>query len=199
MGGEAYDPGKPVAPRGAAGERGHPSDGWFYAVTSVLSVAALGFIGYVLLFRERSAGAGHDLDFLPAVNAGLNTLSATLLCAGYGAIRRGAARVHKLCMGSALVSSALFLACYLIYHYAHGDTKFAGTRLRALYFVVLISHIVLSCAVPPLALTTVYLALRGSVARHKRLARVALPIWLYVSVTGVVIYFMLRAGASGAL
>lgn len=196
MADQAYGTGG-VAPPRAAAERGR--DGWFYAVTAVLSAAALGFIGYVLLFRGHSAHTGSELDFLPVVNAGLNTLSATLLCAGYAAIRRGSVRVHRLCMGSALVSSALFLCCYLIYHYTHGDTKYAGTHLRALYFVVLISHIVLSAAVPPLALTTVYLALRGSFVRHKRLARITLPLWLYVSVTGVIIYLMLRAGASDGL
>ena len=136
------------------------------------------------------------MSFLPAVNATLNGASASMLCAGYVAIRRRSPRVHRFFMVGAFAASSLFLICYVIYHYAHGDTHFAGTGpIRSVYFAVLISHVLLSISVVPLALTAFYFAAKRSFDRHKRVTRYALPIWLYVSVTGVVIFFMLRGSA----
>lgn len=167
------------------------SDRKFFAFNAVLSVSAVLFIAFIL-FREGSGG-GPDLRFLPSVNAGFNTLSALCLSVGYVAIRRGAIQFHRLCMVSAFVSSTLFLVGYLSYHFVHGDTKFTGVGpIRTVYFLVLISHILLSLTVVPLALTSFYFAFKREFSRHKRLNRVFLPIWLYVSVTGVVIFFMLR-------
>jgi putative membrane protein len=169
-------------------------DRTFYVFNAVLSVAALSFLAYILLVRRGSGGA--DLRFLPAVNAGFNACAATLLCAGFVAIRRRAIRVHRFLMVSAFAASTLFLVSYLTYHYVHGDTKYAGVGpIRGVYFAILISHILLSMTIVPLALTTFYFAFKGAFARHRRIARVTLPIWLYVSVTGVVIFFMLRGSA----
>ncbi|HVY46010.1 MAG TPA: DUF420 domain-containing protein, partial [Minicystis sp.] len=146
--------------------------------------------------RGLGGAAEVDLAFLPAVNAGLNATAASLLVAGWIAIRRKRARLHKYLMVSAFAASALFFVCYALYHYAHGDTHYQGTGpLRAVYFAVLASHVVLSASVPPFALTALYLAVRRRFAAHKRVTRIALPVWLYVSVTGVVIFFMLRAAA----
>lgn len=165
----------------------------FYALNAVFSTGALAAIAYLLLVRQGSAGAT-DLRFLPAVNASLNALSAMFLVAGYVAIRKGARRLHPWLMTSALVASALFFASYLAYHYVHGDTRYAGAGpLRLVYFAVLASHVVLSMAVVPMALTAFYFAWRSAWARHTRVTRVLFPIWLYVSVTGVVIFAMLRA------
>lgn len=167
------------------------SDRAFFAFVAALSAAALGFLAYILLLRPAS-GSGLDVSFLPAVNASLNTASALLLCAGYVAIRRRARRLHKYLMVAAFVASALFLVCYVVYHSVHGDTRYHGHgALRAAYFTLLVSHIVLSAVTFPLTLTTLFFAARGTFARHKKLARVTLPLWLYVSVTGVVIYFFL--------
>jgi putative membrane protein len=169
------------------------SDRIFFTFNAVLSSAAVAFIAFILL-REGVARDAGSLDFLPAVNAVFNALSATCLVLGYVAIRRRAVNVHRFFMVSAFVLSALFLVGYLTYHSVHGDTKFLGIGpIRAVYFSVLISHIVLSLAVVPLALTSFYLAFKRSFARHRRLNRVFLPIWLYVSVSGVAIYLLLRA------
>lgn len=115
-----------------------------------------------------------------------------MLSLGYLLIRQGKITAHKLCMGSALGTSTLFLMSYLVYHYQVGSISFAGHGgIRALYFTILISHTVLAAVILPLAVITVSRALRGRFDRHVRIARWTLPLWLYVSVTGVVVYFML--------
>ena len=112
---------------------------------------------------------------------------------GYVAIRGRAVHVHRVCMVSAFILSAVFLVGYLAYHFVHGDTTFTGTGpLRAAYFFILMTHVVLSIPVVPLALTS-YFAFTHAFGRHRRLNRVFLPMWLYVSVTGVVIFLLLRA------
>ena len=167
------------------------SDRAFFTFNALLSSAAVAFIAFILL-RGRGAG-GADLSFMPAVNACFNALSAACLVAGYVAIRRRKIAVHRVLMVSAFACSALFLVGYLSYHFVHGDTKFRGTgAIRPVYFTLLISHVLLSLSVVPLALTSFYFAFTRSFARHRRLNRVFLPIWLYVSVTGVLIFFMLR-------
>jgi len=132
---------------------------------------------------------------LPAVNAILNGTSAILLVLGYAAIRRRAIRLHKACMLSALGVSALFLASYLYYHFVvrHGQpTHFTGPGLsKPIYFAILTSHTLLAIVVAPLALYTAYQGVRDQLARHVKIARWTMPIWLYVSITGVVVYWML--------
>ncbi len=129
---------------------------------------------------------------LPALNAGLNTAAACCLLGGYYWIRRGRVAIHKRFMVAALGFSTLFLASYLVYHFQVGSVAFTGTGwVRPVYFSILLSHIVLAAAVLPLAAVTVYRAWNERFESHKRLARWTLPIWLYVSVTGVVIYWML--------
>ncbi len=169
------------------------SDRAFFAANAVISVAALSLIAFILL-RKNEGSAGGALAFMPAVNAVLNTLCAACLVMGFAAIRRGAMRVHRAFMVSAFAFSTLFLVGYLAYHAVHGDTRFTGQGpLRVAYFAILVTHIVLSMAVVPMALTAFYFAFKQSFVRHRRLARVLLPIWLYVSVSGVVIFFLLRA------
>lgn len=132
------------------------------------------------------------LSLLPTVNAVLNATSGCLLAVGYLCIRRKKITVHKVCMVSAFGTSTLFLISYLTYHYHVGSIRFAGRGgIRILYFAILISHTILAAAIPPLALITVSRALRGRFDRHVRIARWTLPIWLYVSVTGVIVYWML--------
>ena len=129
---------------------------------------------------------------LPTLNAALNATSALLLLAGYLAIRSGKPNVHRALMGTALATSAAFLTSYLVYHFQVGSVKFRGVgTIRTVYFTILISHTILAILVPPLAVTTAWLAIKGRFERHKRVARFALPIWGYVSVTGVVVYWML--------
>jgi uncharacterized membrane protein YozB (DUF420 family) len=133
-----------------------------------------------------------ELRDLPAVNASLNALAALLLVTGYVLIRRGRRDAHRNAMVAALACSTLFLVSYLYYHAHVGSVKFPGTgAARAVYLTILLTHTVLAAAVPVLAIITVTWAWKGNFARHVRIARWTLPIWLYVSVTGVVVYWML--------
>lgn len=129
---------------------------------------------------------------LPHLNATLNATSGLLLVAGYLLIRRHKISAHLACMIAALVSSVLFLISYLIYHYYHVTTRFTGQGwVRPVYFIILFSHTVLAVVILPLVTVTLWRAVRGEFKRHMRLARWTFPLWLYVSVTGVVIYLML--------
>ena len=132
------------------------------------------------------------LSYLPSVNAGFNSASLIFLLCGYFFIRRKRIVAHRSCMLSACFTSALFLVSYLIYHYYVGSVPFKGEGwIRPIYLSVLISHVILAAAIVPLALITLVRALKGNFERHKRIARWSLPIWLYVSVTGVIVYGML--------
>jgi uncharacterized membrane protein YozB (DUF420 family) len=133
-----------------------------------------------------------DYTILPAVNASLNALSTVLLTTGFLFIRRRAIPQHRACMLSALATSVLFLTSYLVYHAKVGSVPFPGQGpARTLYFTILVTHVVLAATIVPLALVTLSRALAGRFDKHRRIARWTLPIWLYVSVTGVVIYVML--------
>jgi putative membrane protein len=167
------------------------ADRRFFMFNAAVSLVALTFLAWLLYVRRAPTGAV-DVTFLPAVNASLNATAAALLVGGWLAIRRGNARVHRYFMIGALAASALFLGSYVTYHWAHGDTHYAGPA-RPAYLALLASHVLLSIAVLPLALTAVWFAARRQFARHKKVTRIALPIWLYVSVTGVLIFFVLRA------
>ena len=130
-------------------------------------------------------------DF-PAIDAALNATSAVLLVAGYAFIRRKKVAAHRTCMVSAFSASSLFLVCYLYYHSHHGITRFQGQgAVRTVYFALLISHTILAVVIVPLVLVTLYWAVVGRFDRHPKIARWTLPLWLYVSVAGVVVYWML--------
>jgi putative membrane protein len=133
-----------------------------------------------------------SISDLPALNATLNAVSAVFLTAGYILIRRGRRAMHKKCMLAALVASAVFLTSYVIYHANVGSRPFPGHgTIRIVYFSILVSHVALAATILPLALTTAARGLRAQYGRHVKVARWTLPIWWYVSVTGVVIYVML--------
>lgn len=133
-----------------------------------------------------------SVSSLPTLNAGLNGLAAILLVIGWILIRTGRRRAHAGVMSAAFICSILFLVSYLVYHFQVGSVRFQGTGpARTVYFSILLSHTVLAAAVPVLAILTLSRALRKQFDRHRRIARWTLPIWLYVSVTGVVIYWML--------
>ena len=133
-----------------------------------------------------------DYSVFPAVNAVLNGTSAALLSAGYTFIRRKQVTRHHICMVSAVVTSSIFLVSYLYYHWHVGSVRFQGTGwVRPLYFTILISHTLLAASLVVLVPITLARALRERFDRHRAIARWTLPIWMYVSVTGVVIYLML--------
>lgn len=132
------------------------------------------------------------IDKLPHLNAVWNTASAALLVTGFYFIKQKKVTPHKTCMLSAFAASLFFLAGYLTYHHYHGTTRFPGIGgIRTVYFSILISHTILAIVNLPMVLTTFYFALTGKFQRHKRLARWTFPVWLYVSVTGVLVYFFL--------
>ncbi len=129
---------------------------------------------------------------LPALNAALNLLSAILLGSGYVFIRRKNIRSHKACMIAALLTSTVFLISYLIYHYNVGNVRFTKQGwVRPVYFFILITHVTLAVVILPLVLRTAYLAFRSRFNQHVRIARWTFPLWMYVSVTGVIVYLML--------
>ncbi len=129
---------------------------------------------------------------LPHLNAALNATSCLLLLAGFYFVRRRNVRAHRACMVAALVVSGLFLVSYVVYHYNYGSVRFTGQgAVRTFYFVVLVTHVVLAAAIVPLVVLTVRRALRADYLRHRRVARWTYPLWLYVSVTGVIVYLML--------
>ncbi len=132
------------------------------------------------------------IDHLPSLNALLNTASAGLLLMGHRFIKRGARDAHRRCMVGTFVVSSLFLVSYLTYHSVHGTTRFEGVGwIRPVYFAILGSHTILAAAIVPLAIITLLRGLRNDVLRHARIARWTYPIWLYVSVTGVLVYLLL--------
>lgn len=132
------------------------------------------------------------IPYLPHLNAILNSTSALLLLAGFRFIRRGQIKSHRNCQVTAVLTSTLFLISYLTYHYYHGATRFPGEGLvRPFYFTILTTHTILAVVIVPLILVTLYRAARGDFMRHRRIARWTLPLWLYVSVTGVIVYVML--------
>ena len=133
-----------------------------------------------------------DISKLPSLNAALNAASAFLLILGYIFIRQRAIKAHTMSMAAACCSSTVFLISYLTYHFHHGSTRFQGQGIiRIVYFAILISHTILAVVIVPLALKTLLRGLAGNFPAHVSIARKTLPLWLYVSVTGVVIYWML--------
>jgi putative membrane protein len=159
----------------------------------LLSAFIATFLIWLIYFKGRIAAPAW-VGYLPSANALFNSLSALCLICGYINIRRGNRVVHMRFMLTAAVFSTLFLLSYVTYHYFHGDTKFPGQGwIRPVYFFVLITHIVLSTVALPLILATLWYALRSQFRFHRRVARWTFPVWLYVSVTGVVVYFVLRS------
>ena len=158
-------------------------------IISFLAVAFLFWLIYAVEFNQTRI----DFSFLPSLNAGFNSISSILICFGIWQIKKGNSALHGKLMIGAFTSSTLFLFGYILHHSINGDTKFLGEGLlRVSYFTILISHIILSAFTLPLVLNTVYFALTKQFEIHKKFARWTYPLWLYVSVTGVIIYFYLR-------
>lgn len=166
----------------------------------ILAIIALSAVAIALLFWliygvETGTGSS-KWNFLPATNAFFNAVSATAVVTGLWHIRNGRKRAHGISMGVALTASALFLTGYIIHHTVHGDTKFLTEGwIRPVYFFILITHIILSIAVLPMVLTTVLFAARRRWRNHRALARWTYPVWLYVSITGVLVFVFLRFGS----
>ena len=164
----------------------------------LVSGLAVGLLVWIIYFKPPASDGKNTLTFLPALNCVLNACSATCLVLGYSAIKRGKIRPHVRWMIAAFICSAIFLVSYILHHSLHGDTRFpADSPIRPVYLTILITHIGLSVIALPMIFMTFFLSLSGRLVAHKRLARLTFPIWLYVSVTGVLIFVFLRAaGAS---
>jgi putative membrane protein len=163
---------------------------WILLLSAAISV----FLIWLIYLKAPSPTEAGWVAVLPAVNALCNTLCACCLIGGWVFIRRGNRTVHIRFMLSAVGFSALFFIGYVVYHNFHGDTPFPGQgMIRPIYFFILISHIILSIVILPLVLSTLYYAARQQFTTHRKIARYTLPLWLYVSISGVVVFFMLQA------
>jgi len=164
------------------------------AVSGILAVSAaiVAFLFWLIYFAP-TGGGDVNVSFLPAVNASLNATSAAFVSIGILAIKRGKRDIHMRAMISATIASGLFLVCYIIYHAVAGDSKFQGQgSIRYVYFSILISHILLSIAVVPMILSTLFFAITKRFEMHRKIAKFTYPVWLYVSVTGVLVFLFLR-------
>jgi putative membrane protein len=159
----------------------------------VISTLAIGFLVWLVYFHESTSVERSSSILMPALNAAFNATAAALLAAGLFAIKQGKRLLHKRLMLAALAASAAFLVNYILYHYTQGDTKFAGVgAVRLFYIPLLISHIVLSVVALPMILWTLFLALSERFALHKAWAKWTWALWMYVSVTGVLVFVMLH-------
>lgn len=167
-------------------------DRYVVPVVGMLS-ALIPLVVALLLFMPKSRTTpGFDVYLLPKINAFINSTVTVLLLAGYYFIRRGWVRRHKSAMLGAFVLSSLFLVSYVVYHFLAESTKFGGEGwIKGVYLFVLFSHILLATAIVPLALFSIVHGLSEKYDKHRKIAKITLPIWLYVSVTGVAVYFMI--------
>jgi putative membrane protein len=162
----------------------------------VVSGLAVTFLLWLLYAHHASAAFAGRWMFLPALNALLNGLCAIALCVGLYFIKQGNREAHRNSMLLAFVFSSIFLVSYIVNHALHGDTIFPGHgSVRTLYLSILASHIILSIVALPMVLTTFFFSLTGRFAIHRKIARWTFPIWLYVSITGVVVFLFLKAYA----
>ena len=169
-----------------------------FALTSILltSVSVVAFLLWILYIKEPAASFSDQFLFLPALNATLNALSATCLILGVRAIRRGRPRVHMRFVLSACFFTVVFLASYITHHFLHGNTPFlGGWWAKRVYWLILFSHVLVAAITLPLILTTLYLAFMGKFHIHRRLARVTFPAWLYMSITGILVFVLLKFSA----
>ncbi len=156
-----------------------------------LSVAASMFLMWLIYVKPTTQGYAQTFTFLPALNAVLNSLSAISICLGLFYIRKGNQQIHRRFMFAALIFSSLFLVSYVLNYSLRGDTHFLGTGLiRLVYFSILISHVFLSIIALPMVLVTVFFSLTERFNSHRRVARFTAPVWLYVSVTGVIVFLL---------
>ena len=166
------------------------------ATIVVVSGLAVSFLLWLLYVHHASSNFAGRWMFLPALNALLNGLCAVALCVGFYFIKHRQVQAHRRSMLLAFAFSSAFLASYIVNHALHGDTIFPGHGpVRTIYLAILASHVILSIVALPMVLTTFFFSLTGRFPMHRRIARITFPIWLYVSVTGVVVFAFLKAYA----
>jgi putative membrane protein len=163
----------------------------YLVLIAILSVA-IPVVVAMLFFREKEVGHSVDVSFLPTLHAILNSMTAVALVVGYYNIRRGNIKVHRGAMLTAFSLSAIFLVSYVTYHFLGQRTIFGGEGfLKMFYYFILLTHIVLAVVIVPLVLLSVYFGISEQLAKHRRISRWTFPIWLYVAVTGVLVYILI--------
>jgi putative membrane protein len=168
------------------------SDTKYLLLIAFLSIAVPLLVAFLMFMPQTGKLGDTDVTFLPKLHALLNSLTAIALVTGYTYIKKGNIRFHRFSMTTAFVLSAFFLISYVTYHYQAAPTSYGGQGiLRTVYYFILITHIVLAAVIVPLVLLSVYFALSNQLVRHRRIGRWTFPIWLYVAITGVVVYFMI--------
>ena len=168
------------------------NDTRYFLLIALLSVTVPLLVTFLLFVPQTGKLGDVDVTFLPKLHAMLNSLTAIALVLGFTFIKKGNIRYHRFAMVTAIVLSAFFLISYVTYHYQAPPTRFGGEgTIRGIYYFVLLTHIVLAAVIVPLVLLSVYFAISDQFDRHRRIARWTLPIWLYVAITGVVVYFMI--------
>jgi len=164
----------------------------YLILIAILSVAVPLLVAFLLFMPQTGKLGDVDVTFLPKLHALLNSLTAISLLTGYYFVKNKNIRGHRFAMVTAFTLSAFFLISYVTYHYQAAPTKYGGEgTLKTVYYVILITHIVLAAVIVPLVLLSVYFAVSEQINRHRKIARWTFPIWLYVAVTGVVVYFMI--------
>jgi putative membrane protein len=167
-------------------------DSRYLTLIAVLSIAIPVVVAYLFYMPKSGGSAAIDVSFLPKLHAILNSVTAIALVSGYYFIRKGNQVAHRGAMLTAFVLSSLFLISYVTYHYFGKSTHYGGEGLlKYIYLFILLTHIVLAAIIVPLVLLTVYFAITGQFRKHTRFSRWTFPIWLYVAVTGVVVYLMI--------
>ncbi|WP_192821475.1 DUF420 domain-containing protein [Rufibacter sp. LB8] len=170
----------------------NPNDTRYLFLIAILSVV-VPLVVALLLFMPQTGKLGDlDVSFLPGLHAVLNSLTALSLITGYYFIKKGNRRNHRFAMSTAFVLSSFFLISYVTYHYQAAPTSFGGEgTIKAIYYFILLTHIVLAAVIVPLVLLSVYFAVSNQFERHKKISRWTFPLWLYVAITGVVVYLMI--------
>lgn len=169
------------------------NDKLYVPLIGILSVVIPAVVAILIFFRFDTPDSLGNVDFLPTLNAAINSTVSVLLVLGLIFAKRKMLKVHRFVMVTALILSVFFLVSYVIYHYAHGDVKYNGEGgIKVFYLLILATHILLSIVVVPLALFAVYRGFTDQRDKHRKIVRWAWPIWLYVSVTGVLVYLMVH-------
>lgn len=164
----------------------------YLIIIAILSVAVPLLVALLLFMPQTGKLGDVDVTFLPKLHALLNSLTAVSLLTGYYFVKNKNIRGHRFSMVTAFTLSAFFLISYVTYHYQAAPTRYGGEgTLKTFYYVILLTHIVLAAVIVPLVLLSVYFAVSEQINRHRKIARWTFPIWLYVAVTGVVVYFMI--------
>ncbi len=168
------------------------NDRKYLVLIAILSIAVPLLVALLLFMPQTGKLGDVDVAFLPKLHALLNSLTALALLSGYYFVKNRQIRGHRFSMVTAFTLSAFFLISYVTYHYQAAPTSYGGTgSVKTIYYFILITHIVLAAVIVPLVLLSVYFAISNQISRHRKIARWTFPIWLYVAITGVIVYFMI--------